>query len=90
MAARLTQMVRALQLAAVGAFVECLGLQRVMRPAIPTAVGRYFSLRYGHVGTLIASNCQKTVSRNGIRSLPGGHQGCRIVSGRYAIEEAGI
>src|SRR5690606_1858843 len=45
------QVVRALQLAAIGALVEGFDLQRIMRPAVAPAVRRYFSLRDSHLGT---------------------------------------
>jgi len=45
------KVVRAFQLTAVGAFVECFDLQRIMSPAIAAAVGRYFSLWDSHGGT---------------------------------------
>jgi hypothetical protein len=40
--------VRTLHLAAIGAFVMGFHLQRIMRAAIATTVGRYFSLRDSH------------------------------------------
>jgi hypothetical protein len=52
-------MMRALQLTAIRTFAECFDFQRVMCAAIATAGGRYFSLRNGHVGTLIACKYQK-------------------------------
>ncbi len=51
MATSRAQIVRTLQLTAVGAFVECFDLQRIMRPAIAAAMRRYFSLRDSHCGT---------------------------------------
>src|SRR5690606_11261208 len=50
-AAMPAQIVRTLQFAAVRAFVECLDLQRIMRPAIAPAMRRYFSFRDSHSGT---------------------------------------
>jgi hypothetical protein len=58
-ATRVAHVMRAFQFPAIGTFAKGFGLQRIMRAAIATAGGRYFSLRNGHVGTLIASNCQK-------------------------------
>jgi hypothetical protein len=51
MAASLAQIVRALELTTIGAFVECFGLERIMRPADAPAVRRYFSFRDSHCGT---------------------------------------
>ena len=42
---------RALQLAAVGAFVEGFDLQRIVRAAIAPAMRRYFSFGDSHCGT---------------------------------------
>src|SRR5690242_3163915 len=52
MAARRAQIVRALQLAAVRAFLERLDLQRIMGPTHAALGGRSLSLRDGHFGTL--------------------------------------
>jgi hypothetical protein len=51
MAAGLAQVVRALQLAAVRAFVERFNLERVVRAAHAPAGGTGFSLRDSHLGT---------------------------------------
>jgi hypothetical protein len=50
-AAMLTQIVRALQLATIVAFVESFHFQRIMCAAISAAVRRYFSFRDSHFGT---------------------------------------
>ena len=51
--------VRTLKLAAIVAFVECFNFQRIVRPAIAAAMGRYFSLWDSHG---YANSSNKTVS----------------------------
>jgi len=52
-------MVRPLELAAIGAFLESLDGQRIVRAAVAAAVGRYFSFRDGHGGTLVIAIVEK-------------------------------
>jgi hypothetical protein len=54
-AAAATDIVRTLQLTAVGAFVKCLDLQRIVRTTHTATRGRCFSLWDSHGGT-ISSN----------------------------------
>jgi hypothetical protein len=46
-----TQIVRTLEFAAIGAFVKRFDFKRIVRPAVATAMGRYFSLWDSHDGT---------------------------------------
>jgi hypothetical protein len=49
--AGVAQIVRTLELTTVGAFVESLGLQRIMGTTVTATVRRNFSLRDSHSGT---------------------------------------
>ena len=59
MTAVAAHVVRALQFAAIVAFMEGLDLQRIMRAPIAPAMRRYFSLGDGHGGT-----CSKRLKIN--------------------------
>jgi hypothetical protein len=50
------QVVRTLQFATVRALVMSFDLERIMRTTVAAAVGRYFSLGDGHLGTCSSNN----------------------------------
>jgi hypothetical protein len=64
------QIVRALELTTIGAFVECFSLQRIMCAAIATAMGRYFSLGDSHLGTCSSNKSTKSLAALGQGPLP--------------------
>jgi hypothetical protein len=88
MAASRAQVVRKLQLAAVGAFLEALGLQRVMAAAHVPLRRRGFSLGDSHCGTF--ESCEINKNCDDLAPIPGGlpRGGGPIVANRGSYSES--